>query len=207
MNFQHIARTCRALPYIVRLCAIASIWASSLVTIAYADPVVAEWRKETQFYVTGISNFRRMGGSNTAFQTFAATGELKFSSRARRYSASLFADYRYSESEFATDNVNIGGLFKYNLDRWDATAFLFVATTPRTDPNWIYAGRLRYRFADGHKLGIEATGSLSYKDSPSLMLGYYGSLTDALSLNVVADPGINKGPDAAARIELVWQLR
>ena len=190
----------------VWVCSIALLWSMGFVTDGYAASPDAEWRAETEFYVAGMSNYVKNDGSTVTYETVATTAELKFSSKARPYSAGLFADYRFSTNNRFSDNMSLGGYLEYSLRHWDATSYLFVNKSPGTEDTWFFAGRLRYRVAQKHKLGVMASGSFRYPGSPALALGYFGSISDSLSLNVIVDPGINKGPDLAAQLQLVWQV-
>lgn len=118
----------------------------------------------------------------------------------------FFADYRLSNDDYVGQTVNLGGYLKYTLYDWDAATYLIASQAPATTVTWKFAGRLRYRFAEHHKIGLEVTDSLHSPGSPTVVLGYYGSLSDSLALNIFADPGFNKGPNVAAGMELVWQF-
>lgn len=181
-----------------------------LSSAAAADDVTAldsAWRSDTRVYVSAVSTHTRYANSTSTQNFLATTAELKFSSDIRPWSAGLFADYRHSLLDRDYDNLNLGGYFKYRWENWDATTFLFASKPRAFRHSRIYAGRLRYRVAANHKLGIVASGSFEYPESPTIGLGYFGSIRDSLSLNVVAGPGINDGPDFAAALELVWQVR
>jgi len=84
---------------------------------------------------------------------------------------------------------------------------LFVNQAPGRADTWLYATRLRYRVKEHFKLGIEALAPIAHANAPEVMLGYYGSITKSLSLNVLAGAGVNGGPDRLARMELSWQVR
>ncbi len=79
-------------------------------------------------------------------------------SLARPYSSSVFIDYRKSASRRFDDVVNVGGYFQYKHDNWDTTAYLFTHDTPLESHQWVYGGRIRYRFTERHKFGIENLG-------------------------------------------------
>jgi hypothetical protein len=191
----------------VSACTIALLSISVISLAGHAAPVSTDWHAETQFYLTGMMDFRSEKGYSNSWDTVATTVEIKFSSEARPYYGGLFADYRFSSDNHFDDIVNLGVYMKYGLRKWDATSFLFVNKMHGKRDSWLYAGRLRYRIFENHKLGIEAMGSFRKPESPALAFGYYGSLSDALSLNVILDPGVNHGPDFAAHMELVWQVR
>jgi len=119
----------------------------------------------------------------------------------------LFVDYRDSSSSRLDDNVNTGVYFRYNFPRWDATTWLFVNRAPGSDATWVSAARLRYRMGETWKIGVESLAPLDGSNTAKLMAGYYGSLGRSLSLNVLAGSFVGSGPDLAARIDLMWQVR
>jgi hypothetical protein len=199
-------RSTRATGRFVRACGIAMLCLFMLVGNAIAQTIESEWNVETRFYLSGMSFYWETGDDSTSYETVAATGELRFRLAARPWYASLFADYRFSTDGRHTDHVNLGGLFKYGWEKWDATTYVFVNQSPRTDKTWLYAGRLRYYVAENHKLGIEAYGQFGNAHSPQLMLGYYGDISDSVSLNLALGPLTSSGPDLSARLELVWQV-
>jgi hypothetical protein len=185
---------------------LAWLWMTVASSTAFAEPGNVGWKTDSQLYLTGMSNFRQTQSGLASFNTVAATAEIKISNLARPYYGGLFADYRTSGSESVGNSINIGGYFRYDLSEWDATTWLFASKSDGVAESWIYAGRLRYRVAENHKVGIEVTSSLSRFDSPALAVGYYGSLSDSLSLNIIADHGLGKRSDIAARMKLVWRI-
>jgi hypothetical protein len=66
--------------------------------------------------------------------------------------------------------------------------------------------RVRYRVADRHKLGIEAIGTFQDPGETTLMLGYYGTISRAVSVKFVAGAKINAGQERTAHTELVWRI-
>ncbi len=192
--------------YIVQACGLALLWSIGLATESIAQSLDTGWKTETRLYLSGGSNYWEKNNASASYESLATTAELQFTSDARPWYVSLFADYRFSSDSRFTDQVNLGGLFKYGWRNWDATTYMFVNQSPSTQNTWLYAGRLRYRVAENHKVGIEAMGTFKYPDSLQLMLGYYGSISDSLSLNVAAGPVAGKGDDFSARLELIWQV-
>ena len=71
---------------------------------------------------------------------------------------------------------------------------------------WVYGGRIRYRFTERHKFGVENVGLVDDPGSPSLMLGYYGRISSKLSIKLVAGASIESWRERTARAELVWQI-
>jgi hypothetical protein len=182
-----------------------------LLVIAVADRCHASetavgWQVEPQIYLAGMTTWLRNGQSSQSHAILATAAELKFQADAAPWHANLFVEYKYSRTERFTDIVSLGGYVRYNLTNWDTTTAIFFENNFGLVKQWVYAGRLRYRFAEHHKIGVQAAGTFEQALSPALFFGYYTTVSDSLSLNVIADPGINGGPDFAARIELVLQL-
>lgn len=172
-----------------------------------ADPLRTDWKAETRLYLSGLMYFAEHDGQSRFWDTFAASAELRVSSDRRPYYAGVFADYRMSSHNRIIDNLNLGALFRYNWHWWDVTSYAFINRATGSTGQWFYAGRLRYRLADNHKIGIETVGKFSDAGSPQLQFGYYGSLSESISLNVVSDPGWNRGADLSGRVEVVWTIR
>jgi hypothetical protein len=191
---------------IARACGIAMLFSYFLAGIANAQSVDTGWTTDTRLYLSGTSLYWETDHDSTSYETVAATGELRFKPAARPWYASLYADYRFSTDERRTDHVNLGGLVKYGWEKWDVTTYLFVNQSPRTRKMWFYAGRLRYRLTEDHKLGLETYGQFENAHSPELMLGYYGAISDSVSLNLALGPLTRSGPDFSARLELIWQV-
>jgi len=189
-----------------RACSIALLLVSGFATEGFAQSLDTGWRAETELYLTGVTNYQKNSGSSASIDNLAATAELLFLSDARPWYVSLFANYRFSTDSRYLDNINLGALLKYEWRKWDATTYVFVNQSSETPDTWFHAGRLRYRVAENHKLGVETTASFKDPGSLELLLVYYGEISDSLSLNVAAGPGMGEVPDFNARLELSWQV-
>ena len=175
--------------------------------VAQAEFGAASWQVQPELYVTGISSISRADGRSTAYDTVAVTAELTFFSRKRPYWGGPFVDYRTSSSSPHADNLNIGIYGRFNLPRWDLTGWLFENRSPGNSGTWVYATRVRFRVTEKAKLGFETLAALKDASHPRIMLGYYGSMSDSLSLNILAGAGSGGTLDLAARVELVWKVR
>lgn len=178
-----------------------------LLTQSGGDACADDLDISTEIYLGAISNYYRNAGESAGFDTFYLTAELNFYPSLRPYHAGLFIDYRNSSTSRLNDNINIGGYVRYNWPRWDATTWVFSNQSPNNSSTWVYAARLRYRLTDGYKLGIEALAPFDQADKPKLMGGLYGSINDSLSFRALAGAGVRSGPDFAARLELLWEVR
>ena len=189
-----------------RACGIALLWAFGFATEGFAQSLDTGWRAETELYLTGMTNYQKNGGSSTSIDNLAATAELLFLSDAQPWSVSLFANYKFSTDGRYLANINLGALLEYKWRKWDATMYMFVNQSSETPDTLFHAGRFRYRVAENHKLGVETTVPFKDPGSLELMLVYYGEISDSLSLNLAAGPGIGDVPDLNARLELTWQI-
>lgn len=187
-------------------CCVALLWASGYSSTATAESINSDWRLTPGITLTGISTYQRQSGLSTDFTTLAIQAEFTFKSDTRRYYTSLFVDYRISSDTGHTDNINLGGYLNYNWRRWDATSYLWTSKSPGGEYIWLSAGRLRYRLLENHKFGIEAVAAIDHPKSPEIVLGYYGTISESLTLNIFAGSGVNTGPDFATKIELAWTV-
>jgi hypothetical protein len=187
-------------------CGIVLLSVSGFATEGFAQSLDAGWRAETELYLTGMTNYQKNGRSSASIDNLAATAELLFLSDTRPWYVSLFANYKFSTDGHYLDNINLGALLKYEWYEWDATTYVFVNQSSETPDTWFHAGRVRYRVAENHKLGVETTVPFKDPDSLELMLVYYGEISDSISLTVAAGPGMGEVPDFNARLELTWQI-
>lgn len=184
----------------------AAILAAALSGPACAGDADTGWGIRPEFHLAGITNHVERDGGSSSYDTLAATLEFTLHSDKRPYWGGPFVDYRASSDERHDDQRNIGAYFRYNWPRWDATGWLFVNRSGGGSHTWLYATRLRYRVAGSHKLGIEAMAPLEEPGSPMLMGGYYGMLSDSVSVKLLGGTKVAGAVDFSARIELVWNV-
>jgi len=187
-----------------------AFWATALSHVsgsAEASESAGGWRLEKDFYLAAITNYVDAGGRSAAYDTFAATAELSVVHAGRPFYGGLFVDFRDSSSRHLDDNLNVGAYFRYNFARWDSTAWLFSNQAPGGRNTWLYAARLRYRFADSHKLGAEMLAPVSNADEALMMFGYYGSPSDAWTIKVLGGTGTGTAVDFAGRVEIAYRVR
>ncbi len=161
---------------------------------------------EPRLYLSALGYYWAKDDASARFDNLAATTELRITPCHRSWHAGLFVDYRYSADHLHHDKLNIGSLINFGRHRWDARLYAFVSTSPRSRHHWVYMGRVRYRLADDHKVGLEAIGNFRHAKAPQLLLAYYATVTDSLSLTLAAGRGTHAGPDLSARLELAWRV-
>jgi len=184
----------------------AAFLAAVLSQPAHAGGADADWTVRPEFHLAGITNHREHDSGSTTYDTLAATLEFTLHSDRRPYWGGPFMDYRASSDERYDDQRNLGVYFRYNWPRWDATGWLFVNRSGGNSHTWLYATRLRYRVAGSHKLGVEAMAPLDDPGTPMLMGGYYGMLSDSVSVKLLGGTKVDGAVDFSARIELVWNV-
>ena len=164
-------------PRLIRVLAWIAFWAAVLSGFPGAARAAEGYRLEPDLYLTAVTNYLQVGGKSVAYDTFAATAELSLLVEGKPYFGGLFVDFRDSTGRHVDDNLNVGAYFRYNFARWDSTAWLFSNQAPGGRNTWMYAARLRYRFADSHKVGTEVLAPLEQAQKPLLLFGYYGSVS------------------------------
>jgi hypothetical protein len=174
--------------------------------VAHADQLSNRLQIRPELSLAGMTNYHSQNGVSTSYDTVAATAELTIYSEVQPDYGGVFVDYRYSMSSRIDDNLNLGGYFRYNLPSWDSTTWLFANQSQGNSATWLYATRLRYRVTENYKLGVEAMAPIDDAGALDLMLGNYSSVSDSLSLNILADAGARGAPDLAVRMELSWQI-
>ena len=175
------------------------LWLATMATTAQADVTFP-------LYLSAGTYYQSDGETANTFQAVAASAEILLSSPVSPWSTGLFVGRVYSQDSEQDGAVFAGGLVEHQISVWDTTVSLINYDPPGDTGQWKYFGRVRYRFADSHKLGVEVIGSLRDPSTPNLMVGYYGTISDSLSLNVAAGPVAGKSDDFSARLELIWQI-
>ncbi len=173
---------------------------------ACAESADSPWQVSFPVYLSAGAFYQSDGETTDTFQAVAGSAEVLFSSQAHPYSVGFFVGQVYSPDGRQNGAIFAGGLFERQLRRWDTTASLFNYDSRGADRLWKYFGRIRYRFATRHKLGIEVVGSVRDPSASNLMVGYYGTITESFSVNFVVGSKFKSSQKRIARTELVWQF-
>ncbi len=173
---------------------------------AHADSAASRWQVSFPVYLSAGAYYQSDGETTDTFQAVAGSAEVLFSSQAYPYSVGLFVGQVYSPDGRQNGAIFAGGLFEHELRNWDSAVSMFRYDARNAKAHWKYFGRVRYRFATRHKLGIEVVGPLRDPSASNLMVGYYGTITESFSVNFVVGSKVNAGRNRVARTELVWQF-
>ena len=141
-----------------------------------------------------------------SFATLAASAELEFVSETGPWNASLMAEYHVSDDERVDGTLFAGVLAGYRYRDWDVTGYWFSTQFPNQPSQPTLKGRLRYQFVPGHKLGMEYKAYSAAPDRGELQLGYYGTISDNLSMKLRFGSIVGMGWKPLATLEVSWRL-
>lgn len=166
----------------------------------------ALWRAETVFQVAVRTDYASTQGLVTRRDAIAATTHLRFVPRARPYTAGLMIEYQFVDQR--ADTLLVAGMFTYKTLKWTAAASPFYKrSTQPSGSDWHYWGTLRRQTTSRHSLGVELFGALESGGPSKWTLGYYGKVSETLSVSVTAGSGFGAGPDWVAGTSLTWRPR
>ena len=178
----------------------------ALMVEALAESDDNDWQLSVPLHLKGGAFFQQKGDARATYEALAANLEFVLSSPIRPYSVGLFVNQRFSPDNRFDGAVNFGGLFRYKASQWDTSTYVFKSESRGGPGLWVFGEQVRYKFADRHKLGIEAFGPFKDLGETTLLLGYYGTISRSVSVKIVAGANINAGQDRVALTELVWQI-
>jgi hypothetical protein len=166
----------------------------------------ARWQAETVFQLTERSDHARTQGHLRRLGAVVGTTHLRFASPARPIIAGLMIEYQSIDGE--DDTLLVGGMFTYKMPKWTASASPFYKrTAEHAAGDWHYWGGVRRRISSHHSLGIELFGALDTGKPAKWLLGYYGTITETLSVGVAVGSVFDAGPDWVARTSVTWRPR
>ena len=164
------------------------------------------WRFRLPVFLTAGTHVQESEDATVRFDALSAFVELRLWTPYRPWSTSMFVDYRVSSDDRVADTLKTGLLFRHQDSDWDTLAAVFRSEPNGRPRSWGHAGRIRYRLAREHKIGIESFGNHRQLEAAYLMLGYYRDLSSAFSVQLVAGSQVEGRHDRAARMEIVWQI-
>jgi hypothetical protein len=183
------------------------LWVTGLSADVHADSADDRWQVSVPLYVAASAFYQKKGEAIVAYNSLTASVEVELTSQARPYSAGLFLDYVMSPDSRYDETVSVGGWLEYRFYKWDTTTYFAYDMAPGAPGERLYAGRIRYKLAQRHKLGIEAFASFEDSASPQLMLAYYGTISRTISVKFVAGLDTDADEQRVVRTELVWQIK
>lgn len=194
----------------LRLLLVATLLLSAVhaqgVTAATSSGEEALWRAEAVFQLAARADYAGTEGHVRRRESVIGSAHLRFASRARPISAGLMIEHRFVDEQ--PDTLLVAGVFTYKIPKWTATASPFYKRTEHRDAgDWDYWASARRHISSRNALGAELFGTLDTGRAEQWMLGYYGTITETLSVSVLAGSGFDSGPDWVARAAVTWRLR
>lgn len=173
--------------------------------ISGARAANSDWRISAPVSITAGTYFQKSDGQSKTIDGLYTFAELRLSSSIRNYSLGVFYDYFASSADNAHGAQNLGLVHRFGISSWDVASYVFGHKPTRGRRAWGFANRVRYRIVDGHKVGVEAFGSFKHPEDPKVMLGYYGDISENLSVKLAIGTRLNDVAPQFAQLELSWQ--
>jgi len=171
-----------------------------------AQDFPGEFAVTPRVFLAGVSQWQPGGDHGTDFRSFGAFAELRMGPRGAPWFGSLFVDHELPGAGAVSRSTGVGAYLRRTAGRFELTTLAMHRSFDERPPAWLYGGRVRYRLAERHRLGLELKGSFGHGGSHKTLLAWYHEFADDVSLNLAAGPLSGSGP-ATVRMELVWQLR
>ena len=169
----------------------------------HAEPV--HWSAESYLETATNTVYFSDGYSSTTLHSVSFAAGLDVTSKRSPWAGGLFADYHVSANDEVDGMVNAGAYLKYRFGRWDTTSFVAHSIPPGTSGAWLYGTGLRYRLADGHKLGVHTASAAGAPESATLVLRYSGYLGRGVSLDLSYGAVLASPRHRIAVLQLAWE--
>jgi hypothetical protein len=170
-----------------------------------AETTEGQSRQSSAALRVGVrSDYALTADRATRREAITAAAQWRFASLGR-YGAALVVEAHFVREQ--GDTLLIGPMFSRQTARWSVAASPFFEQTESAAGSWLYWGSVRRRVTERQAIGMEIYGSLTTLRGGKWLVGYYGRVSDALSINLSVGAGLDNGPDRAARTTIVWQFR
>jgi len=176
-----------------------------LVSAATAEAGDRRWTSEPQVKLTGAGNAYWSGGSDGHYASLTASLGRKFASPTRPRKAGVLAAYRVSSGDREPDALLALGWATAEFSRWQTNLVAGYVDPRRGAGHLLYLGKLRFRVADEHWLGIEAMGCAG-GGRPAAQLVYEGEIAGHLKLRIGLGLGAGGRSELLAGSEFEWRI-
>jgi hypothetical protein len=193
-------------PRHIRIALVLAICTGDIPADIHAEPLPGDWQVSVPLSLSTNTLLRADGDATVTLHSVSASTGLDLSSSRSPWSGGVFVDRHFSHSDEADGIVNAGAFVMYRFGRWDTSAVVLSSHPRGASAIWLYGNALRFRVADGHKLGIQAVAPGHNPESTTVMLRYDGTLSRRLSLSIAAGNNLAAGQHRVASIELSWDV-
>jgi len=159
----------------------------------------------TSVSLAARSDYQATAGLSKQYRSIAATAQLRFALPSPRYSASVV--FEYSAIEHRSDTAILGAIVAYKAGDWSLSFAPYISKASDRSGVWKQQSTARYRISRRSAVGLELIGSLTRLGASKLLVGYYGKISDTMSVTLTVGSGLDTGPDVAVRSAVIWRLR
>jgi len=158
----------------------------------------------TSVSLAARSDYQETDGLSKQYRSIAATAQLRFPSPSDRYSAGVL--FEYSAIEHRSDTAILAAMVGYKAGNWSLSFAPYFYKASDRSGVWKQQSTARYRISSRSAVGLELVGSLTSLGAAKLLVGYYGKISEAMSVTLTVGSGLDTGPDVAVRSAVVWRL-
>jgi hypothetical protein len=182
--------------------------ASALMCISPArgEDAATNHGSDVAFQVAVRSDYKKTDEHAERQRALVLATHLRRASTTRPYSAGLVLEYSFVDD--GRDTLLLGGMFTHRRGKWAAAASPFYKGTPRTRTGqWYGWGSLRRQVTKRHSLGVEVLRPIGTDKPAKWLLGYSGTISESVSLNLAVGSELGDGADRVVRGSVVWRPR
>jgi hypothetical protein len=180
---------------------------SGLGTAVASEDEGGTWRAKPGVSLRSVTHYFYKEGRSTTYPALGASLGVEFVTPAPAFAAGLFADYELAMHRDQANIRLVGGWTRYRLGRWELSATGAHFATSRNRGLWMYMNRLEFQPRHGHRIALEAMGSMVHRGKPALQILYETDLTSRVSLSLKAGLGSNRLQDFGTSMHFAWNLR
>jgi len=152
-------------------------------------------------------HYEKERGESSNYESVAPALHFRLTPRGQAFSFGLSAEYEIAHHSEDEDVSEVAAIFGYEASRWVATGNLLYEKPSGFSGELGYAAGFRHSVGQKHSVGVELLGSFESDGSSEMMVGYYGEFSERFSFNAGVGAGIDEGPDRAARLAFIWQIK
>lgn len=171
-----------------------------------ADRAAGTWQLTSFANIRLLTYYLYKDGRGVTFPALGVNAGLMLTSADKPLAAGLFADYELSTLSEQTNIRLGGGWVSYRFGRWELSTVAGHYASHEVNGLWMYSNKLQFEPRHGHKIGLEAIGTMSGGD-PALQLVYETNVSQRLALSLVVGLGSDPLQDLGASTKFVWNLR
>jgi hypothetical protein len=160
-----------------------------------------------RFAVELHSHYEKPDGEPSRYESIAPAVHFRVTPMRQPFTVGISAEYEIANASDDDDVVSVAGIVGYEMAMFNVVGNLIYEKPTGSSGEWGYAAGIRHTFGEKHGLGLELMGSLESEGSSEAMVGYYGELSERITLNAGIGTGVDNGPDGTARLGFIWRFK